>query len=97
MKTITATILLTLATSQVNADGFYQAVVGNSPQASQQVNADATDFSFTPLYYKITSSVKNLASRESIGARTEFAYTPLYLQVVGPDNPWSVTSKIAQK
>ncbi len=96
MKSILTTILLVLATSQVNADGFYQAVVGNSPQADQQVNGEAKEFSYTPLYSQVTASAKTLASQESIGLRSEFTYTPLYLQVVGPQKPWSVTEKIAK-
>ncbi len=96
MKTILTTILFVIATSQANADGFYQAVVGNSPQSSQQVNGDSTEFSYSPLYNQVTSSVNVLASQESIGPRSEFTYTPLYLQVVGPEKPWSVTDKIAQ-
>ncbi len=97
MKTILTTIILVLATSQVNADGFYQAIVGNSPQSSQQVTSGSTEFSYSPLYNQVTSSAKVLASQESIGPRSEFTYTPLYLQVVRPEKPWSVTEKIAKK
>ena len=96
MKNIISIALLILVTGSVNADGFYQAVVGNSPQADQQVNSDATEFSYTPLYNQVTASAKILASQESIGPRREFTYTPLYLKVVGPEKPRSVTGKIAK-
>ena len=96
MQTILTTLIFDLEKSPVNADGFYQAVVGNSPQSSQQVNGNSTEFSYSPLYNQVTSSAKNLASQESIGSRSEFTYTPLYLQVVGPEKPWSVTDKIVQ-
>ena len=96
MKTITATILLVLATSQVNADGFYQQIVGNTPQSSQQLIGDSTELSYSPLYERVPASVESLVSQESIGPRSEFNYTPLYLQVVGTEKPWSVTDKIAQ-
>ncbi len=96
MKTITATILLTFATSQVNADGFYQQIVGSAPQASQQVNIDSTETNYSPLYTQVTSSVANLASQEKAGPSGEFTYTPLYLQVVGNEKAWSRTEKIAQ-
>jgi len=96
MKTIITAILLVLATSQVNADGFYQAIVGNFPQSSQQVNSDSTEFIYTPLYNQITSSAKNLASQEIIGSLGEFTYTPLYLKVIGSEKPRSVAIRITQ-
>lgn len=97
MKTILTTIILVLATSQVNADGFYQAIVGNSPQSSKQVSNVVSETSYSPLYNQVTSSAKVLASQETIGPRSEFTYTPLYLQVVGPEKPWSAATKIAKK
>ena len=96
MRNIISTALLILVTGSVIADGFYQHVVGNSPQSNQQVNGEATEFTYTPLYHQVTSSVKKLVEQKSIGPRTEFTYTPLYLQVVGPEKPWLVMEEIAQ-
>ena len=87
MKTILTTIILVLATSQVNADGFYQAIVGNSPQSSKQVSNVVSETSYSPLYNQVTSSAKVLASQETIGPRSEFTYTPLYLQVLDLRSP----------
>jgi len=96
MKTMITPIFLVLAMGQANADGFYQHVIANSPQSSQQANGEATEFTYTQLYHQVTSSAKRLIAQESIGSRTEFTYTPLYIQVVGPEKPWSVMQEIAQ-
>jgi len=83
MKTTLLTILLALTASQANADGFYQLVVGNSPQSSIQTSAKPTEFSYTPLYNQVVRTSQEIAKQETHGAPTEFTYTPLYQQVVG--------------
>ncbi len=96
MRTIISTALLLLLSSAVNADGFYQAVVGNAPQSSQQINSEIAETHYTPLYDQVTASLKYLAAKETVGPSGDFTYTPLYLQVLGPERSWSVTDKIAQ-
>lgn len=83
MKTTLLTILLALTASQANADGFYQLVVGNSPQSSMQTSAEPTEFSYTPLYNQVVRTSQEIAKQETRGAPTEFTYTPLYQQVLG--------------
>ncbi len=85
MKTTIATILLTLAASQANADGFYQQVIGNSQQHAQEIQGEATEFTYTPLYRQVTKQSSEISKQEMENARVvpEFAYTPLYRKVTG--------------
>ena len=96
MKTITTGIFLVLIAVQANADGFYQQIVGNAPQASQSVSSQVAETTYSPLYKQVTASVAFHSAEETIGPRREFNYTPLYLQVVGPQKLWSVSERVAQ-
>jgi hypothetical protein len=96
MKIVTTTIFLTLVTLQANADGFYQQIVGDAPQAMTQEYNATEKTSFSPLYNKVTSSVAGLKAEETIGPRTEFSFTPLYQKVVGVQKPWTSDERIAQ-
>ncbi len=83
MKSTLLTILLALTASQANADGFYQMIVGNSPQSGQEISGEPTEFTYTPLYNQVVRTSQEIAKQETHGAPTEFTYTPLYQQVVG--------------
>jgi hypothetical protein len=96
MKSLTTGIFLVAVAVQANADGFYQQILGNTPQATQAVSSHSAETSYSPLYRQVTASVEKLSAEESVGPRSEFNYTPLYLQVVGPQKPWSLSERIAQ-
>ena len=97
MKNVITTIVLLLATSQVSANGFYQQVVADAPQADKTGNSVETSVSYTPLYNKVSDSRDRLAAAETHGPNPEFRYTPLYLKVVGPDKPWNTDTRIARR
>ncbi len=84
MKLTIATILLALAAGQANADGFYQQVVGNAPQSSQEISGEATEFTYTPLYKEVVEP-DDIAKQEKEISRvaSDFSFTPLYLTVTG--------------
>jgi hypothetical protein len=84
MKMTLATIFLVLAASQANADGFYQQIIGNSPQSEQAMGNAQTEFTYTPLYRQVTENKMDF-SHQVVGGLTEFSYTPLYLKVTGKD------------
>jgi hypothetical protein len=96
MKSITTGIFLLLVAVQANADGFYQQIVGNAPQANQGISSEVAETTYSPLYKQVTASVAFQSAEETIGPRREFNYTPLYLQVVGPQKPWSDSERIAK-
>ena len=87
MKTILTTILLVLATSQVNADGFYQQVVSNWQQSTQaqEINGSVTETTHTPTYMQAVIQSRQVFDQGKVVIRTpsKTTYTPLYLQVVG--------------
>ena len=56
MKTIILTTILVLVAGQASAEGFYQSIVGNSPQSEYEVNSDATEFTYTPLYNRVSGN-----------------------------------------
>ena len=97
MKNVITTIVLLLATSQVSADGFYQQLVGNAPQADKGISQAESGTAYTPLYNKVSDSRERLAGGETHGPTPEFSYTPLYLKVLGPAQPWAADTRIAQK
>ena len=97
MKNVLSTIVLLLATSQVSADGFYQQLVGNAPQADKATSSAESSVGYTPLYNKVSDSRERLAASETHGPTPEFRYTPLYMKVVGPSKPWSADTRIARK
>jgi hypothetical protein len=96
MKLVTTTIFLALVSIQANADGFYQQIVGDAPQAVGQEFKATETINYSPLYNKVTSSAADLAAEETNGAHTEFSYTPLYQRVVGVQKPWGSNERIAQ-
>ncbi len=85
MKTIIATALLTLMSSQAFADGFYQAVVGDRSNANEQISSVTPEFNYTPLYRQVTGNGKRAVDLNEEISRTasNFSYTPLYLKVIG--------------
>ncbi len=85
MKLTIATILLALAAGQASADGFYQQVVGNAPQSSQEISGEATEFTYTPLYKQVVGRSGEIAKQEKEISRvaSDFSFTPLYLTVTG--------------
>jgi len=97
MKLVTTTIFLALVSIHANADGFYQQIVGDAPQAVGQDSTATQTTNYSPLYNKVTSSVAGLAVEESIGPGTEFSYTPLYQRVVAVQKPRAKNARIAQQ
>ena len=93
MKTTIATILVLLLGSQVQAEGFYQQLIGNTPQATTSDNSVDIEFSYSPLYQQVTSHDSRFIS-ETGNLVKEFSYTPLYLQVRGKEA--SSVSEIAK-
>ncbi|MBI1731800.1 MAG: hypothetical protein HYR49_03395 [Gammaproteobacteria bacterium] len=85
MKATVAVILLTLAAGQANAEGFYQMVVGNAPQAVQLSTGQSHGTNHSPLYEQVTSQSRAIANGESrtftLAASSDA--TPLYRQVSG--------------
>lgn len=85
MKATIAVILLTLAAGQANAEGFYQMVVGNQPQAVQPSAGQSHATDYSPLYEQVTSQSRTIANGESrtfkLAASSDV--TPLYRQVSG--------------
>ena len=96
MKKVLTSVVLILAAAQVNADGFYQQLIANTPQTDRATSTKISEITYTPLYEQVRASVEQLAAGEVHGPNPEFNYTPLYLKVVGPARPWSVAGKIAQ-
>ncbi|NKB38706.1 MAG: hypothetical protein GKR93_16355 [Gammaproteobacteria bacterium] len=96
MKKVLTSLVLILAAAQVNADGFYQQLIANAPQADKATTTVSSEISYTPLYKQVSASVEQLAAAETHGPNPDFSYTPLYLKVVGPSKPWSVAGKIAK-
>jgi len=85
MKKAIATAVLALVASQANADGFYQQVVGNSPQSGQEISPAATKFTYTPLYLRVVDESRQALDRGQTikSTATRMTYTPLYLKVIG--------------
>ena len=85
MKTIILTTILVLVAGQASAEGFYQSIVGNSPQSEYEVNSDATDFTYTPLYNRVSGNpqhaVDHKQQTEQLVSGT--ISTPLYAKVTG--------------
>jgi hypothetical protein len=84
MKTIITAVLIGVASSQAQAEGFYQMVVGDRPQSAQvgeQVHGDE----FSPLYRTVSETSRALAIGEvrthSVASKDN--RTPLELQVFG--------------
>jgi hypothetical protein len=84
MKTTIATIMILLLSTQAQAEGFYQQLIGNTPQSMTADNSVDTDFSYSPLYQQVTSHDSRFVS-ETGSLVKEFSYTPLYLQVKGEE------------
>jgi hypothetical protein len=85
MKATVAAIVLTLTAAQANAEGFYQMVVGNAPQADRGTASQVHRDDFSPLYDRVTRESRKLANGE-VRTRTLIAdadFTPLYRQVRG--------------
>ena len=80
MKTIITTMLLLLAASQADAEGFYQLATAKMQKPAHAVNTNPGDFDYTPLYRQVVPE----SGRDGIIAdpTTRFSYTPLYRQVV---------------
>ena len=85
MKTIIATALLTLMSSQAFADGFYQAVVGDRSNANEQISSVTHETNYTPLYQQVIGNGKRaeLLNEEISRTVSNTVYTPLYLKVIG--------------
>jgi hypothetical protein len=85
MKATITAIVLTLSAAQANAEGFYQMVVGNAPQADQGTATQVHREDFSPLYDQVTRESRKLANGEvRTGALIADAdFTPLYRQVRG--------------
>ena len=85
MKATIAAIFLTLSTAQANAEGFYQMVVGNAPQADRGTATQVHRDDLSPLYDQVTHPSRNIANGEvRTGALIADAdFTPLYRQVNG--------------
>lgn len=64
MKTTLATIILMLSALQAHADGFYQLVVGNAPEAVVTASSQNYSVSETPLYQQIMAQSRALAKHE---------------------------------
>ncbi len=92
MKSTIATIFVLLLSSQVQADGFYQQIVGNTPQSHETYSVN-TEFSYSPLYNKVISHDPRFVDEPGQLVKN-FSYTPLYLQVTGEDK--KVVSRIAK-
>ena len=94
MKTTIATIMVLLLGSQVQAEGFYQQLIGNTPQSMTSDNSVDTEFSYSPLYQQVISHETRMG-RATGNLVKECSYTPLYLQVTGEEA--SSVSKIAKR
>ncbi len=85
MKTIILSSLLVLVAGQASAEGFYQSIVGNSPQSENAASIAATEFTYTPLYNRVVGNPQRAADQkqqtEQLVSGT-FA-TPLYAKVMG--------------
>ena len=93
MKSTIATIIVLLLSSQVQADGFYQQLIGNAPQAITSDSSADTVFSYSPLYQQVISHEAGFID-EAGKLVKEFSYSPLYLQVTG--NQAATVSDIAK-
>jgi hypothetical protein len=84
MKTMITAVLIGVASSQVQAEGFYQLVVGDRPQSTQVGVQNHGDES-SPLYRTVTETSRAVAIGE---IRTQSVVhkddvTPLERQVFG--------------
>ena len=84
MKTTLTAAFAVLLSTQVQATGFYQDVVGNAPQSHDDNYVVNTDSSHTPLYEKVISHDPRFLAEPGTLVR-DFSYTPLYLKVTGQD------------
>ena len=91
MKAIIITAIILLLSAQVQATGFYQAIVGETPQQHSNYTTEH-EFSYSPLYEKVIGHHPDFVADP--GSRVDyFSYTPLYLKVLG--HPVQESSRIA--
>jgi len=85
MKATVTLILLSMAAAQANAEGFYQMVVGNAPQAAPVSDRQSHGDSYTPLYEQVIRQSRAIAAGEVRDARLADSsdLTPLYRRVIG--------------
>ncbi len=85
MKKLIASVLFTAVVSQAQAGGFYQDIVGHSPQSSDSAYNVVSEFSYTPLYLQVRgNNGRAVGINEEITRMvSHFTYTPLYLTVIG--------------
>ncbi len=84
MKTSLTAALVVLLSSQVQASGFYQDIVGNAPQSHNDEYSVNHETVYSPLYEKVIAHDPRFVAEK--GTRVEnFSYTPLYLRVTGQD------------
>ena len=87
MKTTLTALIFVLASSQVNADGFYQQVANNWQQTDVpgSITESVTETSHTPMYQQVVGTSRQELNRGQVVNRapSKTTYSPLYQTVAG--------------